>query len=83
MWLLSQRGGLRPDEVPLFGAVDCRFLKPVLPGANLRFETRRLRERHGLGLFAVKATDDDDDVVARARIAAAIKLRAAVCPASL
>jgi 3-hydroxyacyl-[acyl-carrier-protein] dehydratase len=78
VWLLYWRGALAVDEIPLLGSVDCQFRRPVLPGACLVFETRRLRERNGLGLFAVTASVDGGEVVARARIAAGIKPRSII-----
>src|SRR5687767_5705378 len=32
VYLLESRQGLQEDEVPVLGAVDCRFLLPVFPG---------------------------------------------------
>jgi 3-hydroxyacyl-[acyl-carrier-protein] dehydratase len=82
IWLLAHRGGLGDEEVPLLGAVDCRFLRPVLPGTVLSFETKRLRERDGLGLFGVSARDGNGRLVARARISAAIRPRAILASGS-
>ena len=73
VWLIRRRGALGPDEVPLLGAVDCNFLKPIRPGASVRFETRCVRQRADLGLFVVTATLENGDVVARARISAGIR----------
>jgi 3-hydroxyacyl-[acyl-carrier-protein] dehydratase len=81
VWLLCGRGGLAPDEVPMLGAVDCQFRRPVRPGSVVVFETRRIHDVKGLGLFAVTATTADGAVIARARISACIKPRSAVCAA--
>ena len=78
VWLLHARGGLKPDEVPLLGAVDCTFRKPVRPGTTVIFETRCLRQREGLGLFAVTAAAPGGDLLARARITAGIRHRTLV-----
>jgi 3-hydroxyacyl-[acyl-carrier-protein] dehydratase len=75
VWLIHARGALRPDEVPLLGAVDCTLRRPVFPGVTICFETRCLRERDGSALFAVTARFESGDVVARARISAAIRNR--------
>jgi 3-hydroxyacyl-[acyl-carrier-protein] dehydratase len=73
VWLIRRRGALGPGEVPLLGAVDCNFLRPLRPGASVRFETRCVRRSEDLGLFVVTATLDSGDVVARARISAGIR----------
>lgn len=78
VWLIHRRGGLAPDEIPLLGGVDCHFLHPARPGTVIVFETRRIREINGLGLFAVTAAARDGAVIARARISAGIRDRAAV-----
>lgn len=80
VWLLSIRGGLAADEVPMLGAVDCQFRRPVRPGSVVAFETRRIRDVKGLGLFVVTATAADGALIARARISACIKPRSAVLP---
>lgn len=82
VWLIHSRGALRADEVPLLGSVDCNLRRPVLPGATVCFETRCLRERDGRALFAVTARFESGDVVARARIAAAIRNRSIVTDAA-
>lgn len=72
IWLLHERGGLEPGEVPVLGAVDCRFLRPVFPGAEVSFETRLVRRMGDMGLFAVEARSDAGGPLARGRISAGI-----------
>jgi 3-hydroxyacyl-[acyl-carrier-protein] dehydratase len=82
VWLIHARGALRADEVPLLGAVDCSLRRPVFPGTTICFETRCVRERDGSALFAVTARFESGDVVARARISAAIRNRSVLARAA-
>lgn len=72
VWLLSRRGGLAQDELPLLGAVECRFVRPLRPAMLVSLETVRLTGRGGRAIFAVIARDEERRLIARARIAAAI-----------
>lgn len=72
VFLLHEREGLEPGEVPVLGAVDCRFLQSVRPGDEVVFETRLLRRMDGLGLFAVDCRTAAGESVARGRITAGI-----------
>lgn len=72
VYLLHERGGLQPGEVPVLGAVDCRFLKPVRPGTEVSFETRLVRRIGELGLFSVEARGAGGEPIARGRLSAGI-----------
>lgn len=72
IWLLHERGGLESGEVPVLGAVDCRFLRPVRPGSEISFETRLVRRLGDMGLFAVEARSGTGEPLARGRISAGI-----------
>jgi 3-hydroxyacyl-[acyl-carrier-protein] dehydratase len=78
--LLHARGGLGEDEVPILGAVDCRFLNPVFPGERIRYHTRLIRQIGDLGLFSVTA-HRGSELVARGRISAGITRRSALAGA--
>ncbi len=68
VYLLDGRT-LEPGEVPVLGAADCHFLKPVFPGQTLRLHAELVRRIGDLGLFNVRA-ERDGEVVARGRITA-------------
>jgi 3-hydroxyacyl-[acyl-carrier-protein] dehydratase len=72
VWLLSVRGGLDVCEIPLLGAVECRFFRPVRPGALVIFQTTLVRRLADAGLFAVTA-EVAGVLAARARITASIR----------
>lgn len=72
VYLLHERGGLQPGEVPVLGAVDCRFLQPVRPGTEVSFETRLVRRIGELGLFSVEVRGAAGEPVARGRLTAGI-----------
>jgi 3-hydroxyacyl-[acyl-carrier-protein] dehydratase len=76
IYLLSERSPLSND-VPVLGAVDIRFLKPVFPGDVIHYSARMIRRIADLGLFSVTATRGTE-VVARGRISAGITARAAL-----
>lgn len=77
VYLLQSREGLREDEVPVLGAVDCRFLQPVFPGERICYRAELVRQVGDLGLFAVTASRDSE-VVARGRISAGLTRRSAL-----
>ncbi|HXO42087.1 MAG TPA: 3-hydroxyacyl-ACP dehydratase FabZ family protein [Thermoanaerobaculia bacterium] len=74
--LLGDRG-LAADEVPVLGAADCRFLRPVFPGDRLRFHTELVRRVGDLGLFRVRV-ERGGELVARGRISAGLTARSAL-----
>ena len=74
IYLLHERGGLAGDEVPVLGAVDCRFLLPVFPGERIRYRAELIRRIGSLGLFAITATRGTE-LVARGRISAGLTQR--------
>lgn len=74
VYLLQAKDGLKPGEIPVLGAVDCRFFSPVFPGDQIRYRAELVREIDGLGLFSVVATRGTE-VVARGRISAGFILR--------
>jgi 3-hydroxyacyl-[acyl-carrier-protein] dehydratase len=65
---------LAPDQLPILGAVEARFLAPVLPGDRLVFRARLVRRLNDSALFSVSA-ERDSYTVARGRISAAITAR--------
>lgn len=76
VFLLGDRT-LAPGEVPVLGAADCRFLRPVFPGDRLRFHTELVRRIGELGLFTVRV-ERGAEVVARGRITAGFTNRSAL-----
>ena len=74
IFLLNTRAGLRDGEVPVLGAVDCRFLKPVFPGDRIEYKAELTRRIADLGLFAVTALRGEE-VVARGRFSAGLTLQ--------
>ena len=66
------RGSLSKDEVPILGAVECRFLMPVFPGNKISYEAKLVKQLGENALFFVTASRDER-VVARANIAAGIR----------
>lgn len=68
LYLLGGRE-LEEGEMPVLGAADCRFLRPVFPGDRLRFHAELVRRIGDLGLFAVKV-ERGEELVARGRITA-------------
>ena len=79
IYLLQDRDPLSNDDVPVLGAVDVQFLKPVFPGDVIQYVARLTRRIEDLGLFSVTATRGSE-VVARGRISAGITARAALRP---
>lgn len=77
VYLLESRQGLHDDEVPVLGAVDCRFLHPVFPGERICYRARLVRRVGDLGLFSVTASREAE-VVARGRISAGLTRRSAL-----
>lgn len=77
IYLLQARQGLRDDEVPVLGAVDCRFLLPVFPGDRICYRVELVRQVDDLGLFVVSATRGAA-VVARGRISAGLTRRSSL-----
>ena len=73
VYLLHSRAGLRDGEVPVLGALDCHFLRPVFPGDRITYRAELIRRLADLGLFAVTARRGTQ-VVARARITAGVTL---------
>jgi 3-hydroxyacyl-[acyl-carrier-protein] dehydratase len=80
IYLLADQGGTRSGQVPVLGAVECRFLRPVFPGDRLCYRTRLVRRLGGLGLFAV-AVNRRSELVARGRISAGLVQRSALAAA--
>jgi 3-hydroxyacyl-[acyl-carrier-protein] dehydratase len=80
VYLLGDRT-LGPDEMPVLGAADCRFLRPVFPGDRLRFYTELVRRIGELGLFSVRV-ERDGELVARGRITAGFTRRSTLAPES-
>ncbi len=78
IWLLSERGGLAADEVPVLGAVDCRFLHPARPGETVSYRTELVRRIGDMGLFTVEARRAGGATIARGRLSAGIVLRSAL-----
>ncbi len=74
IYLLSTRDGLREGEVPVLGAVDCRFLHPVFPGDRIEYRSELVRRIGDLGLFQVTASRGGE-VVARGRFSAGLTQR--------
>jgi 3-hydroxyacyl-[acyl-carrier-protein] dehydratase len=74
IYLLESREGLQDDEVPVLGAVDCRFLHPVFPGERICYRAELVRQVGDLGLFSVTASRDSE-IVARGRISAGLTRR--------
>jgi 3-hydroxyacyl-[acyl-carrier-protein] dehydratase len=77
VYLLESRQGLQDDEIPVLGAVDCRFLHPVFPGERICYRAELIRQVGDLGLFSVTASRDSE-VVARGRISAGLTRRSAL-----
>lgn len=75
VWLLHERGPLEESEIPLLGSVECRFLRPVFPGEEIHYRTHLIRRIGDNGLFSVRATRPDGELVARGRFAAGIARR--------
>lgn len=80
-YLLESRRGLGADEIPVLGAVECRFLHPVFPGERICYRAELIRQVGELGLFSVTALRDSV-VVARGRISAGLTHRSALGRAS-
>lgn len=80
VFLLHARAGLREGEVPVLGAVDCRFLRPVFPGDRIEYTAELTRRIEDLGLFAVTAVRAGE-VVARGRFSAGLTQRSKLTPA--
>lgn len=77
VYLLESRQGLQDDEIPVLGAVDCRFLHPVFPGERICYRAELVRQVGDLGLFSVTASREAE-VVARGRISAGLTRRSAL-----
>ncbi|HET7561614.1 MAG TPA: 3-hydroxyacyl-ACP dehydratase FabZ [Rhodanobacteraceae bacterium] len=63
--LLGLSGTASPDERPIFylAKVDnARFLKPVVPGDQLRLEVKLKRLIRNMGIFTARASVDGKDV---------------------
>ncbi|MEM9293960.1 MAG: 3-hydroxyacyl-ACP dehydratase FabZ family protein [Acidobacteriota bacterium] len=75
VYLLGQLDDLQPDEMPVLGSADVRFLSPVLPGDTIYFTTHLVRRLGRQGLFSVRAVNQDDRPVARAKVTAGITSR--------
>lgn len=71
VYLLHQRQRLTDTEIPVLGAVDCRFLHPARPGEAVSFRTELVRRIDDMGLFSVEASAGGR-VIARGRISAGI-----------
>lgn len=56
-------GTLENDEIPLFASVQARFLKPVFPGDQLKYEVEIIKVTSYAGIFKGIATVDDQVVV--------------------
>jgi 3-hydroxyacyl-[acyl-carrier-protein] dehydratase len=76
VYLLGGRT-LAPDEVPVLGAADCRFLRPVFPGDRLRYHAELVRRVGELGLFNVRV-ERGAELVARGRITAGFTRQSAL-----
>jgi 3-hydroxyacyl-[acyl-carrier-protein] dehydratase len=74
VYLLQSRDGLQDDEVPVLGAVECRFLHPVFPGERICYRAELVRQVGDLGLFSVTASRGSE-VVARGKISAGLTCR--------
>ena len=74
VYLLQSRDGLQADEIPVLGAVECRFLQPVFPGDRLCYRAELVRQVGDLGLFSVSASRGSE-VVARGKISAGLTSR--------
>lgn len=75
IYLLEERQGLDDAEIPVLGAVDCRFLGPVFPGETISYRVELVRRVGDNALFNCHARRDGE-VVARGRISAGINRRA-------
>ncbi len=56
-------GRLEPDELPIFGAVKARFLKPVFPGDQVIYQVNAIKFTSSSGIFTGEASVDGTQVV--------------------
>lgn len=56
----AEKGAVDPDELYLFAAIDnARFKNPVVPGDQIHFKVKFVKERRGIWKFTGEAFVDD------------------------